>query len=181
MKSCLEYHAIGLFFEEEHLITKRQEGEERIKFLKPPSWYCGGRVPGRALYREDNIALLKIDMIPAVDITYAALGKVNKLAKTKYDEHVGIRLIPKVLHACERRGIPQNFVPGMLLLYLEHCENCPWRHLVPEILVRKYEVLNLLEELRKEGKEAKLDPEDWPEYMATAVADFVRATRRIRC
>lgn len=191
---CLEYVVIRRFFHEEHLVTKEVEGEERIKFLKPPSWYGGGRIPNGAYYREENKPLLRFELIPAVDILYAALERVNTLAKTKYDENVGIRLIPKVLHACERRGVPQNHAPGILLLYLEHCEGCQWRHLVPEMLYDKQKSLLRIDRLRKqierliiEGRyqeaevledEAKLAPEDWPEYMIAAVADFAKATRR---
>jgi len=177
---CLEYEVMSRFFHEEHLISKHEGEEERVKFLKPPSWHGGGRVPKDALYREDNKFLLRIEMIPAVDILYAALAKVKTLAKTKYDENVGIRLILKVLHACGRRGIPQNYVPGIVLLYSEHCEGCPWRHLVSRILHEKQMALRYVEHMRNRGKEeeAKLGPNDWPEYMVSAVADFLRVPPR---
>src|SRR5262249_46369026 len=112
---CIEFRMIEQFFH------NRQLGS-------------GGPVPRERLFRPEHVKLLKIELIPAVDIVYAALGRVNSLARTKYDKHVGIRLIPKVLHACERRNIPQNFIPGILLLYLELCENCEWRYLLNGIV-----------------------------------------------
>ena len=191
MSECIEYMMMRRFFHEEHLATKQVEGEERIKFLKPPTFHSGGKVPKDALYRDDNRLLLQLEMIPAVDILYAALGRVNTLAKTTYKEsepwhklpfaeNVGIRLIPKILHACERRGIPQNHSPGILLLYLENCEGCQWRDLVARILTEKQSALLKIERLRNQGKEdeAKLGPDDWPEYMTTAVANFMKEARR---
>ena len=115
MKECNEYQMIEQFFH------KRQSG-------------MGGPITANRLFRPEHIDLLKIELIPAVDIVYAALARVSSLARTKYDKHVGIRLIPKVLHACERRNIPQNYIPGILLLYLELCENCEWRHLLNGIV-----------------------------------------------
>lgn len=203
MLEFIEHQMLTRFFLEEHLIVKKQDGEEKMKFLKPPSWHGGGRVPKSALYRKDNIFLMRIEMIPAVDIIYAALGTVNSLAKTKYDEDVGIRLIPKVLHACERRGIPQNFAPGILLLYLEHCEGCQWRHLVAPMLQEKQGALNCIDKMRSKAlkmrsdglerhdfnlvdlaKEyedaAKLGSEDWLPYMIEGVADFLKEMRHYR-
>ncbi len=180
-KDCLEFQMLYMFFEHDHATTQVEAGAERIKFLKAPAWHVGGKVPGEALYRDDNIKLLRFEMIPAVDIVHMALEKVNCLAKTKYDENVGIRLIPKLIHACERRGIPQNFVPGILLLYLEHCEGCPWRNLLPKLLLEKQAALEAYESLRKKGRnDAKLAPTDWPEYMYSAVADFYIESRRFR-
>lgn len=159
---CIEYQILHRFFEEEHLDTKIVEGEERVRTLKPPTWYGGGRVPKGSLYREENKKLFKIDIIPAVDITNFALARVKSLARTKYDESVSFRLIPKVMHACGRRGIPQNFVPGILLLYLEHCEGCRWRHLLPHILQTKRAKLA--------GKDSS---DEWTEDMCDVVEKFI--------
>jgi hypothetical protein len=163
---CVEYQILHRFFEEEHLDSQVLEGEERVRNLKPPGWYGGGKVPAASLYREENKKLLKIGIIPAVDITNFALARVKSLVRTKYDDKVSFRLIPKIMHACERRGIPQNFFPGILLLYLEHCEGCRWRHLLPQIL-----------QIKQAGLSKKDKSEEWSEDMHKAVEEFVKESR----
>jgi hypothetical protein len=108
---CNEFRMIEQFF------RKRRAGR-------------GGPVSASQLFCPENRALLSIEFIPAVDIANEALSRVKSLARTKYSSNVGTRLIPKVIAACNKREIPQNYIPGMLLLYLEVCENCEWRHLL---------------------------------------------------
>jgi hypothetical protein len=129
--NCIEFQMIERFF------NKRELGS-------------GGPITKNLLFSPEHVDLLKIKMIPAVDIVYAALSRVKTLAKTKYDEHVGIRLIPKVLHAGARRNIPHNFIPGILLLYLELCENCEWRHLLNGIVEERRASGEWTEEMTEE-------------------------------
>lgn len=176
------FEMIGKFFVDVHYEERREEGKVRRIRRNPPSFHLGGPIPKNLLYKPENEKVLKLDLTPAVDIVHVALGRVRSLAKTKYDEHTGIRLIPKVLHACERRNIPQNFAPGILLMYVELCERCEWRDLLPRIHSEKRAEVDLHRELLAAGKndEAKANVPDWQEYMVDQVADVLRAMRKWR-
>jgi hypothetical protein len=175
----LEYEIIEKFFLETHFDRIMEEGKVRKIRRSPPSWFNGGPVPKKLLFKDENVKVLQLDLIPAVDIVYRALPFVRSLAKTKYDEHVGIRLIPKVLHAAERRNIPQNFAPGILLMYLEHCERCPWRFLIPTLYKEKREALDQQELLMAAGKEeeAKAILSDWHGYMVDQIGELLAVGR----
>jgi hypothetical protein len=170
---CIEYQILHRFFEEEHLDTKIVEGEERVRTLKPPTWYGGGKVPKGYIYREENKKLFKFDIITAVDITHIIVPRVKELARTntKYNENITPKnasfiLIPKVMGECSKRGIPQNFVPGILLLYLEHVEGCRWRHLLPHIL-----------EMKRDGLSKKDSADKWTEDMCNVVEEFITESK----
>lgn len=102
------------------------------KFFTPQRYYCGGSIPKHLLFDKKNKALLKIPLPEAISITHAALGRVRKLARSKYSKKVGQLLIPKIIHACESYNIPKHMIGGMMLMYIELVEACSWRHLVNE-------------------------------------------------
>src|SRR5581483_2152260 len=92
------FEAVERFFQRSHIEERYIDGKKVRKHLSPPSWHCGGPVPKSLLSAPEIPTLLKIDLIPAIDITNTALSFVKSLAKSKYDEHTSMRLIPKVLH-----------------------------------------------------------------------------------
>jgi hypothetical protein len=169
---CIEYQILHRFFEEEHLDTRVIEGEERVRTLKPPPFHSGGKVPKGYIYREENKKLFKFDIIPAVDITHISVPRVKELARTNNEnkiykgnitpQNASFILIPKVMGECGKRGIPQNFVPGILLLYLEHVEGCRWRHLLPQIL-----------QIKRAGLYKKDSSDEWTEDMCNVVEKFI--------
>lgn len=177
-----EYEAIEHFFANQHVVEFMLEGKRLKKRFSPPSFHIGGQIPLGHLLKEENIELLKIDLIPSVDIIYRALEGTRTLVKTRYHkEHGWIPLITKVLHACERRNIPQNFAPGIMLMYLELCEGCEWRHLVRRIYEDKKMALIVKEKMVLEGKEEAKDIDDsWTEYQLDQVYDLIKAMTKKR-
>ena len=99
------------------------------KMFSNESFYCGGPIPQYALKDPANVGLLGMELVLAIDIAHNALEKSKGLAKTKYTKKIGQKLIPKIIHNCESKNIRQEFIGGMMLLYLELVEGCEWRHL----------------------------------------------------
>ncbi len=179
---CQEFEMIEKFFATVHYEELLDQGKRIKRKFSPPSWHVGGQIPKAHLFRPENVTLLGIDLIPAVDIIYRGLEGVRILAKTKYNEKYGwIPLIPKVLHACERRNIPQNFAPGIMLMYCELCEGLEWRHLVRRVYEDKKAALLVFEKLTREGNsEAKEIDASWTEYQLDQVCDLLVAMRKKR-
>lgn len=93
------------------------------KFFRSEWWWMGGRVPEAVLLSDRNLRIVRnIDLIDAVDIGYAALERTEELARTDKSPNVDIKLCMRVLRKCERLEIPQNYIGGMFLLYLDLCE-----------------------------------------------------------
>ncbi len=108
------------------------EYEAIIKFFTPQKYYCGGPIPRHLLAVPKNIPVLKIELAEAISIAHAALDRVRVLAKSKYHPKIGQQLIPKIIHATHGYNIRKEMIGGLILMYLELCEGCNWRHLVNE-------------------------------------------------
>ena len=85
-----------------------------------------------------NLSLLRnMDLETAVSITYDA-AEEDGLANS----HDEVQMVLDVLDECRIKKIPQNFIPGILLIYLEICEACSWKEydwksFVPAKLLKK--------------------------------------------
>ena len=108
------------------------EYEAIVKFFTPQKYYCGGPIPRHLLAVPKNKPVLKIEMAEAIHIAQEALSQVRVLAKSKWNKKIGMHLIPKILHSIEGYNIRKEQAGGLLLMYLELCEGCNWRHLVNE-------------------------------------------------
>jgi len=108
------------------------------RFFEQEHWHCGGPIPDDLLYSDRNVFLLGLKLEEAIDIAHASVAKARLVRDHpelgieggKFDKHLGEKLFPKVLHTCEKRHIPQNFIGGILLIYLEICERVSL--LIPE-------------------------------------------------
>jgi|SRR5581483_10422727 len=97
------------------------------KFFEDKSWHCGGNIPKKLLINERNIRLLRnADMITAVDIGYDAIERFRRsgryMAETLYRGEYDVDLCLKIINEGQRLCIPQHYVGGIFLLYLELCE-----------------------------------------------------------
>lgn len=97
------------------------------KFFSRKQWYAGGPIPPELIHTKRNYNLVKnIDIVHAIDIGYNGISKTmknnGKLARTQRELDLDIYLALRVIHQCERMGIPQDYIGGLFLLYLELCE-----------------------------------------------------------
>lgn len=93
------------------------------KFFSNRYWYNGGRVPCDLLYTKRNFRLCNnITVVDALDLAYDCIKQAKQLAKTTYRKNVEIALALKIIHECEGKDIPQDYIGGLFLLYLELCE-----------------------------------------------------------
>jgi hypothetical protein len=116
--------------EEQKLSVAITESDAVERMFENEHFYCGGPIPNYAIKDPENVKLLNIKLTQSVDIAHEALGRVNKLAKSKYRPRMGERLIPKIIHMCEEKNLQQEMIGGLILLYLELVEGCEWRYLV---------------------------------------------------
>ena len=106
------------------------EFEAIDRFFEGYSYYCGGPIPSDILKDKDNVNLLRMPLFDAIDIAHQTIDRTPVLAKTRYKSHIGQKLIPKIIHSCEKRNIRREMIGGLMLLYLEIVEGCDWRPLV---------------------------------------------------
>lgn len=92
-------------------------------FFLDKSWHAGGQIPDELLHNKRNYKLINnATLIDALDLAYKCIAVCRTLAKTGYQRNADVRVAIRVIHECERHGIPQDYIGGMLLLYLELCE-----------------------------------------------------------
>lgn len=127
------------------LIADYERKEAVIRqFFQEESWYCGGPIPDDLLCNDRNVFLLSLAFEDAIDIGHASVAKKGCLAREhpeldlvagRVSKYASVKLFPKILGICAKRRIPQNFIGGILLIYLEICERVPL--LLPEINAEK--------------------------------------------
>ena len=90
------------------------------KFFKTKNWYNGGPIPDELIYTRRNFRLLQnVSLYEAVDLAYESIAKTSKIIENKnYD----LITTMKILKNCEKKKIKQEYIGGLLLLYLELCE-----------------------------------------------------------
>jgi len=96
------------------------------KFFEGKEMYGGGPIPHRLLSAPRYLSLVLNADMDAIPYAYAAMKKaghpttqkVSKLATVPRD----VKLIISILNHCYILGVPQKFVYGMMLMYLEICE-----------------------------------------------------------
>lgn len=99
------------------------------KFFHNKTWWAGGSIPKSILLTSQHVKLVSyIDLIKSIDYGYAAIAR-SGLARSKYKDHAEIRIALRIIHECERLGIPQQFIGGLFLMYLKLCEKA-------ELLIR---------------------------------------------
>lgn len=87
------------------------------KFFRKKSWHLGGKIPDELLFTRGNFHLLQnISLVESVELIYDSV-------EGKYEKNKDILLTLKVIRDCERKGIQQEHIGGILLLYFTLCEN----------------------------------------------------------
>lgn len=85
--------------------------------FRKKSWYLGGSIPEELIYNQNNFHLLQnISLKESVDFIHGLDDKVPAV------KEVVVKII-KIIHECERKGIQQEYIGGILLLYFILCEN----------------------------------------------------------
>jgi hypothetical protein len=114
------------------------------RFFRKQKWPIGGPIPEELLYNPKNLKYLSnctnstTGLIDAVDLAYLAFDRAKLTGRDKYQrDNIGGRLLPKIFHACARRGVPQNYVGGILLIYLEVIERLSIPNKVPTAYAQK--------------------------------------------
>lgn len=110
---------------------KRKKGtfQEIVKdFFQKYKYYCGGPIPEYMFDEIESLQFVTIEQ--ACDIVHSAISKSKSLARSKLTKYAAQKLLVKIIHKCENNLIPQEFAPGIILLYIELIEGCNWRHLV---------------------------------------------------
>lgn len=96
------------------------------KFFEDKEMYGGGPVPKRLLRSPRYLSLVINSTAEVVPYLYSAMERCShsltqekpKLATVPND----VKLVISILRNCYLLGIPQRFVFGMTLMYLEICE-----------------------------------------------------------
>ena len=93
------------------------------KFFVEKAWYAGGSIPDELLYTKRNYHLINnISLLEAVELCYDSIEEGKSLSKSGYEPDCEIEITLGILRECHRRGIPQEHIAGLLVLYFELCE-----------------------------------------------------------
>jgi hypothetical protein len=93
------------------------------EFFSDKSWYCGGPVPESTLYSLRSFRLVRnLPLEKALDIGFKGIKKAKLSCPAKYSKNSDTELSMKLLRECGRRNIPQEYIGGLFILYLELCE-----------------------------------------------------------
>ncbi len=94
------------------------------------------------LLTDYNLRLLKyLELIPALEVVSAAKEE-DGFAVTFFETD----FVLSVLYECENKKIPQNFIPGIMLLARRECEACDfdyidWADLIPKSMYNKIHIV----------------------------------------
>jgi hypothetical protein len=95
-------------------------------YFSDKPYYCGGSIPHHILYNQKRINLvLDCTFDHAMDIAHEALEKNLTDEDWEYIDAGGvgpdIKSLISVLHSMSDEKVPQEYSPGMLVVYLELC------------------------------------------------------------
>lgn len=92
-------------------------------FFSDKKWYNGGSIPDELLYTKTNFRLInRITIADAIKLAYDSINVGKTLVKTGYSQNGEMYLTLRILQDCGKKHIPQDYIGGLLLLYLELCE-----------------------------------------------------------
>jgi hypothetical protein len=112
---------VSAFVEDIQVLAK----EYINRFFKTQEMYCGGPVPERFLLTEENISLvINTSLEHGVRRAYQIIENDGHYSGEAVESLVpdDVKLVIKVMNACARLSIPPEFIPGIVLLYLQYCE-----------------------------------------------------------
>jgi len=97
-----------------------------VKFFKNKEMYCGGSIPDHILLTDNNIFMvLGTGLERAMQFAYAAIARAGSHSSEVISESLvpdDVKFIISIIRAIERFRIPPEYIPGIILLYLEFCE-----------------------------------------------------------
>lgn len=95
--------------------------EYLLKFFEDKEYCGGGKIPTMLLLTDRNISRIQNTGIDeGMDRAYDALERCEVEASTKAVQPE-VDLVLRVMRDCRRLSIPQPYVAGLLLIYLELC------------------------------------------------------------
>lgn len=76
------------------------------------------------LYRNEEVIdlIMNLSMSNGIDMIYSILKKKFKEKTTKGKLPADIDYTINILRHCARMGIPRNYAPGIIIMYLKLCE-----------------------------------------------------------
>lgn len=110
-----------------------------IKFFAGREMHYGGPIPANVITNDKNVnILLNVDISTAAIITYAAMEVNNGFP---YPVAMGgisddVRWVIAFIKNCAAKNVPDCFVGGLMLIYLEVCEGIK----IPQVLVKEIDV-----------------------------------------
>lgn len=92
-------------------------------FFRKKNWHCGGSIPPELIYTQTNFHLIQnISLSEAIDLAYEAIDKCKNDVIWMH-KNADVLNVLKVIKECEKKGIQQEHIAGILLLYLKLCVN----------------------------------------------------------
>lgn len=111
----------GVFVEDIQVLAK----EYINRFFVTQEMYCGGKIPDRFLFTEENISLvMNTNLEDGVRQAYKIIENDGHYSSDAVESLVpdDVKLVIRVMNTCAKLSIPPEFIPGIVLLYLQYCE-----------------------------------------------------------
>jgi hypothetical protein len=97
-----------------------------IDFFDGREMHCGGNIPQCLLCSEQNISMvLNTRLEKGIHRAYKGIaldGNISTEAASDSLVPEDIKMVVSVMNAAAKRKIPPQYIPGIVLLYLEYCE-----------------------------------------------------------
>ncbi len=95
------------------------------RFFQTQEMYCGGKIPNSFLLTKENIStVMNMDLEKGVQRAYEAIKNDGRYKTDAVESLVpdDVKLVISIIKKSAEMGVPQRFIPGIILLYLEYCE-----------------------------------------------------------
>lgn len=111
----------GIFIENIRVLAR----EYINRFFQVQEMYCGGKIPTSFFLTEENISMvMNTSLEDGVRRSYEIIEQDGRYKSEAIDSLVpeDVKLLISIMNKCSKLGVPKEFVPGIVLIYLEHCE-----------------------------------------------------------
>lgn len=111
----------GVFVENIRVLAR----EYINRFFQVQEMYCGGKIPSSFLLTEENISMvMNTSLEDGVRRSYEIIEQDGRYQSEAIESLVpeDVKLLISIMNKCSKLGVPKEFVPGIVLIYLEHCE-----------------------------------------------------------
>jgi len=97
-----------------------------VNFFKDREMHCGGNIPRCLLCSDQNISMvLNTNLEKGIKRAYKGIELNGNIATETENESLvaeDIKLVVAIIKGCAIAKVPPEFIPGIVLLYLEYCE-----------------------------------------------------------